>query len=295
MMLKQQKHTAFTLIELLVVISIISLLMAILLPALGKAREAARKLRCLSNVRQINVGTFAYLADNNEVWMRGQNYNNNIMGDYGRVPDFYSLYQNYFGRPLKDWDTTASGIDGNTYYAYDIRFNPADIFICPSRVRTLSSPSSHGNYNYYRSAYAFYPASNLQFKMTQEKLLRGGMYANFQTYTRNPATWSDRCNVSLTDQGNNGGPAETNHWDPKSLKPTGGNVARADGSALWFPYEIDTYKKDAFVVNGGSIGSHIAIPSNAVFSQMSGYNNQTTPRAILGRNSTTNFSAVFGD
>jgi len=58
------KHKAFTLIELLVVISIIALLIAILLPALGKAREATRLAQCLSNVRQNSVGMYSYASDN---------------------------------------------------------------------------------------------------------------------------------------------------------------------------------------------------------------------------------------
>ena len=48
-------RSAFTLIELLVVISIIALLIAILLPALGAAREAARNVQCLSNLRQVGI------------------------------------------------------------------------------------------------------------------------------------------------------------------------------------------------------------------------------------------------
>lgn len=58
-----KRKSGFTLIELLVVIAIIALLLGILLPSLGRAREQARKIACLSNMRQMGVAVSAYLLD----------------------------------------------------------------------------------------------------------------------------------------------------------------------------------------------------------------------------------------
>jgi prepilin-type N-terminal cleavage/methylation domain-containing protein len=67
-MMKPQRVVAFTLIELLVVISIIALLVGILLPALGAARESARGLVCQTHVKNLSTAFVAYATDNNGWW-----------------------------------------------------------------------------------------------------------------------------------------------------------------------------------------------------------------------------------
>lgn len=61
---KNRKNKGFTLIELLVVISIIALLIAILLPALAKARQTAQRIQCATNLKQMALATYGYTTDN---------------------------------------------------------------------------------------------------------------------------------------------------------------------------------------------------------------------------------------
>ncbi len=68
-MIERKNITGFTLTELLVVISSIGLLLSVLLPALGSARQRANALVCMSNLRQLGLGWQLYAAENDDYAM----------------------------------------------------------------------------------------------------------------------------------------------------------------------------------------------------------------------------------
>src|SRR5205809_4417491 len=72
--MNRHRRQAFTLIELLVVIAIIAILAAILFPVFARAREKARQISCLSNLKNIGTATLMYLQDYDETFPSGLVY-----------------------------------------------------------------------------------------------------------------------------------------------------------------------------------------------------------------------------
>ena len=150
---------AFTLIELLVVISIIALLIAILMPALGSARCAAQMTQCLSHQRQLAIGAQTHATDNNGAITRFKDANHtdgwNASGWWAWSNIAKTLNWMGYNFPHND---KARG--WGTFYKRGYVLD-AEAYYCPADEFRLSNRNADGFYDhgnkYIGSSYMFNP------------------------------------------------------------------------------------------------------------------------------------------
>lgn len=127
---RTRRAAAFTLVELLVVIGIIALLVGILLPALGRARESANTIKCSSNLRSIGQGFALYLAENQQTYPAAYRY--------------YADSRRTINAPEREPGEPTFGYQHWSYYLYGGEGSQVktDAFSCPSLDRGGLPPTN---------------------------------------------------------------------------------------------------------------------------------------------------------
>jgi prepilin-type N-terminal cleavage/methylation domain-containing protein len=200
----QNRAEGFTLIELLVVLSIISLLITLLLPSLGKARDTAIRLRCAAQIKQVAAASHVYATDHHARFPLHPN----------RTDAAHRL------RRAGHYDLNATFV---LPYIGQLRNT---MLFCPGPLITARNPSiaqyqtDHVTYQYFNL-----PIGTSGFLQAQPDLTKADTAANTATF------WSD-----MTLQTSGG--FYFGHDAPILLTPPSGlNEARVDGSVRWVQWQ----------------------------------------------------------
>lgn len=245
--MRRKNRSGFTLIELLVVVSIISLLISILLPAIGRARELARRTACAMNLSGIGKGLYIYASENGESLPVAAP--NSTMNPQPVAVEYYNMTGKYGGVGMDPGNPTVNP-PGNYWRQLSTTRNLWQLvkaggaspqsFICPSsgdRPDRIDTPVDYWDFASKPDAPATGPDRGWAAGVNNENCISYGMQVPYGSKGR-PATDMDPRMALAADKGPYGGVSLGNDRvtaPPPALNPL---TASADD---WMPYNSPSH------------------------------------------------------
>ncbi len=241
------RRRAFTLIELLVVIAIIAILAAVLFPVFAQAREKARAIACLSNMKQLGTSVQMYVTDYDEkMYVRASGSGANRAGAAGT------------GNAIKWWNLLMP-------YAKNV-----NIFACPSDPAPTPSPDASGNLTIPRSFMACASAEGLTLAQLDDPAETMALTEKWPAVTD---SWIEPFGGDFLPNPMTPGQSHT----AANRHQGGMNCTFFDGHAKWYRPETITASKDLSGCN--LIHKYPLVSANMCDTSDAGCNNTATGSA----------------
>jgi prepilin-type N-terminal cleavage/methylation domain-containing protein/prepilin-type processing-associated H-X9-DG protein len=227
---RRTRRTGFTLVELLVVIGIIALLISMLLPSLNKAREAAKRTACLSNIKQAGHAFIMYAGANN-----------------GKMPQHKGNSRWLFDIPLDTRDALIQfGVMRETLYCptnYDMQ-NVEELWNFPNKTSPIHCATGY-QFLFKRAAAPNMAPLYYGRKYIEKSNEKQTLNINGVLHTKLPTELElatdmvqSRAGPPENFFGAKGGHPVVHHTPHmNNKKPAGGNVLFLDGHAEWRPFD----------------------------------------------------------